>query len=196
MNILVLHDYFEALEGGGKLCSLLAQMLPATLGYGFSRPHHPFLNKVSQYYDLKSYSRIPLWRQYKLAHYFFHKATSIAHYEAVIYSGFYAPLAVRHHRLGKNILYCHTPPRFIYDQRDFYLAQLPWALRPLLQQFITYLQPRYEAAIEQMDVLIANSYHVQQRINQYLHKEAQVMWNNFLGKDKKIIIFLWDDWIH
>jgi len=177
MKTIVLHDYFEALEGGGRLCSVLAQGINADIGYGFARPEHPFLRSFTkaQQIDLQSNSHIPLWRQFKLAQAFAQCTQFLRHYDTVIYSGFYTPLAVTHHPHGKNILYCHTPPRFVYDQRDFYLAQLSPPLRPLLQAFITYLQPRYEAALAKMDVILTNSVHVRDRIRHYLGKEAQII---------------------
>lgn len=178
MNTLILHDYFEALEGGGRLCSLLAQGLPAALGYGFAKAGHPFLDlpdTVTQH-NLHSFSRLPLWRQFKLAQTFSHHAKFLQTYETVIYSGFYTPLAISHHPQGRNILYCHTPPRFIYDQREFYLNSLPIWLRPALQKFIDYLQPRFEQAVAQMDILIANSKTVQRRIEHYLGKPSTIVY--------------------
>lgn len=177
MKTIILHDYFESLEGGGKLSSLLAQGLSADLGYGFAKQGHPFLH-FPDTYDLHAYSAIPLWRQFKLARAFANHriATWLRNYETVIYSGFYTPLAVHHHRQGRNILYCHTPPRFIYDQRDFYLKRLPFFLRPVLQAFIDYLQPRYENAIAQMDTLVTNSDNVRQRIQHYLGKDAIIVY--------------------
>lgn len=178
---IILHDYFESLEGGGKLSSILAKNLPADLAYGFARAQHPFLNPLekdgmSNQYNLHAYSAIPLWLQFQLARAFTERTAFIKSYDSVIYSGFYTPLAVHHHPTGRNILYCHTPPRFIYDQRDFYLKQLPFWLRPALQTFINYLQPRYEKAITQMDTLIANSENVRRRIHYYLGKEAIVVY--------------------
>ncbi len=177
MKTIVLHDYFEALEGGGRLCSVLAQGIRADIGYGFTRPEHPFLCPFTQtqQIDLQSGSRIPLWRQFKLARAFTQHTQFLHPYDTVIYSGFYTPLAIMQHPQGKNILYCHTPPRFVYDQRDFYLAQLSPPLRPLLQAFIAYLQPRYEAALAKMDVILTNSAHVRDRIHHYLGKKAQII---------------------
>jgi glycosyltransferase involved in cell wall biosynthesis len=178
---IILHDYFESLEGGGRLSSILAQELSADLGYGFARAGHPFLTDLTEHssnslYNLKAYSAIPLWRQFKLARTFASRTAFLKNYDTVIYSGFYTPLAVRHHKNRHNILYCHTPPRFIYDQRDFYLNRLPFFLRPALHTFIQYLQPRYENAIAQMDILIANSENVRQRIQHYLGKKAIVIY--------------------
>ncbi len=188
---IILHDYFESLEGGGRLSSILAQKLPADIAYGFARPKHPFLNSFekgkitkkgkitrgnSTQYNLHAHSVIPLWRQFQLARTFAKKTAFLKNYDTVIYSGFYTPLAIDNHPTGRNILYCHTPPRFIYDQRDFYLKQLPFWLRPALQAFINDLQPRYEKAITQMDTIIANSENVRRRIQQYLGKEATIIY--------------------
>lgn len=126
-------------------------------------------------YDLKAHSILPLWQQFKLARTFAQKTLFIKHYTTVIYSGFYTPLASCQHPQGRNVLYCHTPPRFLYDQRDFYLKRLPWALRPLLHSFIQYLQPRYEQAVAQMDTIIANSENVRRRIQRYLRRDAVVI---------------------
>lgn len=175
-NIIILHDYFEALEGGGRLCSILANHLPAELGYGFARPQHPFLQSLTTaQHNLKAASQLPLWRQWRLARSFSEKTSFLNQYDTVIYSGFYTPLAIKHHLGQKNILYCHTPPRFIYDQQDFYLQQLSLFLRPLLINFINYLRPRYEQAVAQMDVIVANSENVRSRIQHYLQQEAIVI---------------------
>lgn len=177
MKVIVLHDYFESLEGGGRLSSILAERLPADLGYGFAKIGHPFLTSRSfGQHDLQAVSRLPLWRQFKLSLAFARHTDFLKDYETVIYSGFYSPLAVRQHPQGRNILYCHTPPRFIYDQRDFYLSSLPIWLRPALQAFIDYLQPRYEDAVAQMDTIVANSENVRRRIQHYLGREAVVMY--------------------
>jgi glycosyltransferase involved in cell wall biosynthesis len=188
MKIIILHDYFESLEGGGRLSSILAKGLKAEIGYGFARHEHPFLSAfkekstkmqttqaIQNPYDLQAKSVIPLWQQFQLTRAFTHRTTFLKNYDTVIYSGFYTPLAIRHHPHGRNILYCHTPPRFIYDQRDFYLKQLPFWLRPALQTFISYLQPRYENAIKKMDTIITNSDNVRKRIQHYLNRDAMVI---------------------
>ncbi len=115
-------------------------------------------------------------QQYALAKAFANKTTFLDDYDLAVYSGFYAPLAVQKHLSGKNIYYCHTPPRFIYDQRDFYLSQIPFWQRPLLKGLINYLQPRYEAAVREMDVIVTNSKNVQARIKQFLGYDSEVIY--------------------
>lgn len=171
----MLHDYFEALEGGGRLSSIAAKQLQATLGYGFAKKDHPFLQDITQTLDLKKHSAIPLWRQLKLAR-AFQNSQAVKAYDLVLYSGSYAPLAINQRLNKKNILYCHTPPRFLYDQRQFFIQQLPIYLRPFLISFLNYLQPRYENAAKQMNCVIANSANVQQRIKHYLNLDAPIIY--------------------
>lgn len=178
-QLIVLHDYFERADGGGRLSTLLVKGLDADLCYGFVSLPHPFVQGTlqnPQEIDLKAQSNLPLWRQFKLARTFENNTGFLNEYETAIYSGFYTPLAVNQHLQGKNILYCHTPPRFMYDQKEFYLQSIPFILRPLLNVFTNWLQPRYEQAVDKMDLIIANSQNIQRRIKQYLNVESTVIY--------------------
>jgi glycosyltransferase involved in cell wall biosynthesis len=178
-NSIILHDYFEIAEGGGRLCLILAQAQSADLCYGFKFANHPFFQHFSptvRQHDLRCYSSLPVWKQLQLSLSFANKTNFLKDYNKVMYSGFYTPLAVQNHLQGFNLYYCHTPPRFIYDQRDYFIARLPFWQRPILEWFINYLRPRYEAAVEQMDIIVANSENVRNRIAAFLGKEAIVVY--------------------
>ena len=177
-KFIVLHDYFEQAEGGGRLSHVLADGFAADLGFGFKVQDHPYFenpSSIQKEVSVISLTNIPLWRQYKLARGFTRNTEFLRSYDTVVYSGFYTPLSVVNHPTGRNILYCHTPPRFLYDQRAFFLNLLPAWQRPLLEVFNRYLQPRYERAVSQMDMVIANSVNVQKRIKKYLGCEATVV---------------------
>lgn len=175
---IVLHDYFESAEGGGRLSLILAQAMGADLAYGFKVKNHPFFEEMlllGKQYKVSSFTDIQIWRQYKIARAFAGRTGFLKDYHTAIYSGFYTPLAVYNHPVGRNIYYCHTPPRFLYDQKDFYLSLIkPWQ-RPILETFNRYLQPKYEAAVKKMDLVIANSKNVQARIGKYLGIDSQII---------------------
>lgn len=96
--------------------------------------------------------------------------------ETVVYSGFYAPLAVHHQQRGRRIYYCHTIPRFAYDLYDSTLERFPFALRPFYALFVRCLRRQYEAAIGRMDVILVNSENVRQRLLRYTGRDAQVVY--------------------
>ena len=118
----------------------------------------------------------PGWQVLKSALAFEHKTRFLKDYETLIFSGSVAPLAIKHSRAEKNIYYCHTPPRFVYDLKDYYLDTATRLQRPALQALISYLQPRYEDAIGKMDKIFANSKNVQGRLKRYLGVDSEVLY--------------------
>lgn len=94
----------------------------------------------------------------------------------VIYSGFYAPMAVAQQRTGRRLYYCHTIPRFAYDLFDTSKADFPVWLRPVYSMFIRWLRSRYEAALKQMDCIYVNSENVRLRLKKYTGLDAEVIY--------------------
>lgn len=170
----VLHDYFAVREGGGRLALTLAARWgwPAIGGFvskGISfRSEWPGLELRELgvrpgFRPRQSLSLARSWRKYK------------SPVRTLIYSGTYAPMAVANHTEACNILYCHTPPRFMYDERGYYLATIRWWQRPALAVLVAYLRPRYEEAVARMDRIVVNSRNVQRRVEQYLGYESIVV---------------------
>ena len=170
----ILHDYFAIKGGGEKLVLTLAQQLDLPITGGFVDKDNSFeqfsqlklqsLNAHQYFMPLQLLSLIQRWSQYQ--------PTA----QQGFYSGVYAPLAINNSYAQHNVLYCHTPPRFIYDQKDYFLNQTTPLLRPLLRQFIHYFQPLYENALAQMDTVITNSKHVQHRLKKYLNTDSKVIY--------------------
>ena len=91
-----------------------------------------------------------------------------------LFSGCLAPLA--HRRVsGPKILYCHTPPRTLYDQRRFYLDSQPALRRPLYRAFLALFGAAYARAARAMDLVVANSANVAGRLERHLGIQAQVV---------------------
>ena len=125
---LVLHDAF-AFPGGGELVAVtLARAFEAELLTGrfdpAAFPDGYFAGRAPA--SLEARARYPLAAKLSLT-----LAMSLA-FEGMppvvtplaIHSGALTLLA--HGRIhGPQLLYCHTPPRILYDHRDFYLARQP-----------------------------------------------------------------------
>ncbi len=176
--MIILHDYMEQTDGGSRLCLELARGLEAELLCGFLRSDHPFLRcgEFPMPSVLLPPIPVPLLRQWLLALTFERRTLDVAGHDAAIFSGSYAPLAVRHRPYdSRNILYCHTPPRFLYDQHKTFSARIAPPLRPLFQAFCTWLRPRYAAATARMSAIVTNSYAVRERIRRFLGREAVVV---------------------
>lgn len=94
---------------------------------------------------------------------------------AVIYSGFYAPLAVNFQNSGLRVYYCHTIPRFAYDLYPEARASFHWTIRWLFDCFVKLLRSQYEASIAKMDVILVNSENIQERLRRFLGVNGYVV---------------------
>lgn len=170
----VLHDYFASREGGGTLALTLAGRWgwPVTGGFitaNFARHVEGECLELRQldvrpsHRLLRPLSLTRVWQRYQ------------SRAATVIYSGTYTPLAAGNQPGARNVLYCHSPPRFVYDQRAFYLRSVPVWQRPALWAFIRYLKPRYERAVGNMGVIISNSENVRRRVRTYLGRDSIVV---------------------
>jgi len=170
----VLHDYFAVREGGGRLALTLGESWDWPVRGGFVSPDIPFRKEWPNVrlhelgvrpgtLPLQVLRLMSAWNRYKSSA------------RIVIYSGTYTPLAVSNHLSNRNILYCHTPPRFIYDQRSFYLASLPVGQRPAFLPLVNYLERRYRKSVERMDRIVVNSENVKWRVRTYLGLDSTVV---------------------
>lgn len=173
----ILYDYLQVAGGAERLTLTLAEAFPnfqlivsriypdvQALGARSLSPH--CLGSIIS----RGLGRIPeaLW-QFKTATHF------LRHAEVVLYSGFYAPLAVHNQLTGRKIYYCHTPPRYAYDLANTYRNTIPALWRPIFDTSIRWFRREYEQALASMGVVIANSCNVQKRLKQYLGIGAQVI---------------------
>ncbi len=176
-STIIVHDRFIIKGGGERLVLILAKGAAQALCYGHHRidGFDPQELQGVALYDLHSYSSIPGWRSLKQIYAFMHRTGFLSQFYTVVYSGVLAPFAVHNHHNGPNILYCHTPPRFIYDQRQSHLAGLPAVVRPIMHAYASIFKRLYERALKRMDCIVANSATVQERIRNYWGRDSVVV---------------------
>lgn len=175
----VLYDYMQVKGGAESVKLTLCHEVPnMDLVTAFMAPEAfpeaPIAKERIK--TLVSQTTRPGWQILKSALAFEHKTRFLMDYERLIFSGSVAPLAIQHSRAERNIYYCHTPPRFVYDLKDYYLDAATRVQRPALKGLIAYLQPRYEAALQKMDKVFANSKNVQGRLKRFLGVESEVLY--------------------
>jgi glycosyltransferase involved in cell wall biosynthesis len=174
----VLYDFLQVVGGAEKVTVELANGYCADVIVGFdrvSRSGQLGLESGRKPVTLGADSSFLPLRALRLIHAFSRRTHFLDDYSWVVYSGNYAPLAVHNNRGAKNILYCHTLPRFIYDLKGFYGNRHRGWQALFFNGLVQILQPRYEAALDCMDHIVANSENVRRRIQRYLGKEAVVV---------------------
>lgn len=161
----ILHDYLQVNGGAERLVISLANSL---LGFdlGVAGIYSEFsgsgnLMGVRPRVVSGRFSILPrvLRSWLTFSKFKFSKAT-----KCVVYSGIYAPLAVKKQTKGRKILYCHTPPRFAFDRESDYVDKVSVLLKPWLKMAIASYRASYLDAIRSMDSVVTNSQHVRQRL--------------------------------
>jgi glycosyltransferase involved in cell wall biosynthesis len=177
-NLIVLADFMLVRGGAERVTLELVDILKAPLYTAFIDDRHfPELRDKPGVFTLTSPTGLVGWQLYKAWRGFAQIGRSLPpDTKTLVYSGAYCLAAALNRPQARHLLYCHTPPRFLYDLRDYYLGQATWWQKPLLQGLIAYLQPRYEQAFRCLDRVIANSETVRQRIRRYLGRDSQVIY--------------------
>ena len=176
----VVHDFFAFHGGGEKVAGALARGLGWDMITCFIDPD------VTGFEDLDIMClepdvRAPWLRRFPGIFgqiWLFENATRhLLHQRStVIFSGSLSLFAHCNCR-GRKILYCHTPPRLVYDLREFSLAQIDKRLKRLIVRMcIPRYRSAYETAARQMDVILANSDNVRRRIRKYLNLDSRVVY--------------------
>lgn len=175
----LLYDYMQVAGGAERVTLTLARTLP------------DFQTLVSRTYadaePLLAEAALPItqlgtrWTRWmtripEAAFNFRFRSRRLAQARAVLYSGFYAPMAVHQQKAGLKVYYCHTIPRFAYDLYGASRAGFPWVLRGLFGCFAAVVRWQYQKAIDQMDVVLVNSENVRRRLKHFVGVDAKVVY--------------------
>jgi glycosyltransferase involved in cell wall biosynthesis len=74
-----------------------------------------------------------------------------------------------------HVCYCHSPLRYIWDQKDTYLSRFPGPLRLLAEAYASRLRDSDYHSSVRVDTFVANSDFVARRIWKYYRRDAAVV---------------------
>jgi len=191
---LVLHDTFLYKWGWERLIMMMGKALKSDIASGFFDKNSFNLRKnwfkgklipVSSPIFKSGFRHIKL----KLAFYF--KTKFLAGYDNIIFS-WDCSIAVRNARKdAKKIYYCHTPPRYLYDQYDRYISKINPILKPayiLIAKLFKYL---YEKDLEKFDLILTNSKNTQARTKKFTWKDSEILYPP-VDTDEFKFLWQWD----
>gem|GEM_PF-627248 len=176
---IVLHDFFNTPDGGGRVATILAKSFHAELLTGhLDKDSFPdgYFGDV-QLRSLDAYRTSPRWLRFSKI---FQLWWAFAHFPSTsalwtVFSGSFSPLA--HKKIsGKKIFYCLTPPRLLYDQRGFMVQQVPGWQRPFLRGVMFLYRLAYERAVGRMDIIVTISETVKKRFRRFLRYDSLVIY--------------------
>jgi glycosyltransferase involved in cell wall biosynthesis len=174
---VVLHDHFSFFGGGERVALVLQTVLKADLLTGFVHGVHTKALLADRIPDIQTTAArlpLPLLRVTYLAARF--RRLDLRRYRVGVFTGNAAPLALLGRRPALGVIYCHTPPRYLFDQREHFQRRIPRVLRPLAHLLLRDLKRGYWQALQRADLVIANSHNTRGRLRDFLGVDAEIIY--------------------
>ena len=192
-KIIILHDTFLYKWWWERLIMMMWKSLWADIMSGFFSSWSFDLKKEGFTWEMIEVSSevYKKWfRHIKLKLAFLFNTKNLKNYDTIIFS-WDSISAVRNcSKKSKKILYCHTPPRYLYDLKELYLKKIPFLFRPLFL-LISYVFKRlYESDIKKMDLVLTNSLNTKKRIKKFLWLDSIVL---YPPVDLQEFKYIWQD---
>ena len=178
-KIAVFHDAFLYRGGGERLVTLMAKALDADLISGF------FSEGSFDPRELGfSGKMIPLGkpvfkkgiRHLALKHRFKNTKKILENYDIIIFSGNCLDALDSVPDKAKILYYCHTPPRYLFDFREMYLAKFPAFFRGPIAKFFDFQAKKYIENLENINTIFTNSQNTHDRLLHFCGKESVILY--------------------
>ncbi|HNX49839.1 MAG TPA: glycosyltransferase [Thermoanaerobaculaceae bacterium] len=180
MRVALVHDWLTGMRGGEAVLAEIASFFPDAPIYTlFHRRgtisgellrhpiHTSFLQKLT--FGGRWYRGLLSLMHYGVAGF------SLEGYDLVISSSHCVAKGVIPPPGAVHLCYCHTPMRYLWDQREEYLRRMNPVLRPLVRAKLEDLRAWDVVSAARVDHFIANSKLVARRIERYWRRQAEVV---------------------
>jgi glycosyltransferase involved in cell wall biosynthesis len=182
-KVALVHDYLVQDGGAERVLAVLQEMFPKAptfvLFYDPTQSHASFQNRSIKTSFL---NRWPFARK-NYQWYLPLMPMAIEHidltgYDLVISSSIAFAKGVLASPGSTHICYCHTPTRFLWQERLSYLNDLPQPrfIKSLLPAFMHHLRQWDRMAAERPDIMVTNSETSRGRIQRYYGRDAEVIY--------------------
>jgi glycosyltransferase involved in cell wall biosynthesis len=188
-RVAIVHDWLTDLGGAERVVLALHEAFPDAPIYTSVYQPSPLLQTHYRGLDIRTTWLQKLPKVLRRFHTFFpvlrvwaFRSLDLSEYDIIISSSSAESKQVRKTRPGQvHICYCHTPVRYYWDQYDQYRKNpgygpyLNWLIRLLMPLLVPSMKKYDHQAAQAVDVFIANSSAVQQRIKTYYQKSSTII---------------------
>lgn len=172
-KIAVVHDHLGWSGGGERTALIIADCLDADFitAHANDKTFPDYQKKLGKNLIVlsKRIINLEVVRFFWLRWLFWKNRRILKNYDVLIASGQAAVEVVAGYAKPDTlkVLYNHTPPRRIYDLYKESRNNYKWFLRPMFTVFVRYWHWRYLRALSRIDLHIANSNNIKERIKKY-----------------------------
>lgn len=185
-KIAIVHDWLTNMGGAENVVLALHEAFPSAPIYTsvFTPETMPAFKNL----DVRTTSLQQLPKPFRKLHKFFpmlrvraFQKLDLSDYDIIISSSSAESKQVRKTREGQvHICYCHTPIRYYWShyreyQKDPGFGKLNWLVRLMMPLLVPRLKKADYRAAQDVDIFIANSETVRERIKRYYKKNATVI---------------------
>ncbi|MDO8584476.1 MAG: glycosyltransferase [bacterium] len=182
MKVALVHDYLVQDGGAERVLLALHELFPEAPVYTlFFDPEH--LPEAYRRLDVRPSTLNARWFSPK--HYQWYLPFMAQAVEEMDFSGFDVVVSssssfakgVITPAQATHICYCHTPTRFLWEERSHYVADLPYPtiVKRFLPRFLHRLRQWDRMAAERPDKFVTNSRTSRERIRRYYQRDAAVI---------------------
>ena len=161
---LIIHDNFEINGGAEKIIVELSKNLKIKI---FSLYINKFI-KLNLFYKFIFFNKInynPKFRFLLNFIFYYFYPFNFKNYNNIIFSGHYSLLLLREKIPNKIIYFCHSPPRFLYDNFSLYKKKYKFIFNFILtRKIIFFYKNLYKKKLSLCDIIICNSITSKKRI--------------------------------
>jgi glycosyltransferase involved in cell wall biosynthesis len=181
MKVAIIHYWFITRRGGEKVVESILKLYPNadiyTLFYDkekygdYLKGHHVYTSKYNSSFFRKHYQKIfPIYptilKSLKLRE----------NYDLIISSESGPAKGIKINNNARHVCYIHSPMRYCWGFTDQYLNSMNPMFRPLANFFFKRLRNWDKTTIDNVDLYIANSINVANRVKIFYNRDAKVVY--------------------
>ncbi len=180
MKIAIVHDSFTQMGGAERVVDVLHEMYPQapifTLVFDpkFKEKYKTWDIRTSPlqtlYLALGKFQYLLPWIPWAV------DQLDFRGFDVVISSSSGFVKNIRVPKTAKHICYCHTPPRFLWIDKNYVKQEVPFLLRPFVNYLLNKMRKWDLAGSKRVTEFIANSAEVQKRIQSVYQRNSTVVY--------------------
>lgn len=184
MKTALLHYWLTNMRGGEKVLAAFGEMLPDadifTHAFGRGMREKGRVGRWMGHRVTESFiARLPLGRKHPQAYLPLMPAASrslrLDGYDLIVSSESGPIKGIRKPKGSRHVCYCHTPMRYLWDMHDEYYRSAGAGGKLAMKLFTGYLRKADLKSVESVDVFVANSEFVAERIRRIYGRESTVV---------------------
>lgn len=183
MRVALVHDWLNGMRGGEKVLQAIASIFPEAAIYTlFSDPERlsPELRRrmIKNSFIQNLPMRQKIYRHYLPLFPMAIESFDFRNCDLVISSSHCVAKGAKTSRESLHVCYCYSPMRYIWDRFDDYFPKE--SINPIRYAFIKYIAKRLRrwdvASSARVDLFIADSQYVADRIKRYYGRDSKVIY--------------------